>query len=557
MIEDLRLLVQKIFKYPNRGIRRIDFLQETSKIITDFSGCDAVELRFREGNRIYRCKNIKEATTTFQVETVSCSETEDSKITSICQNNRGLERLCCDVIQGNVDLSMSYFTKNGSFWTGDIANSFFIPNTDGLKSNNNLVNVRSLAMIPLSISGKNSGILQLKSTQPDFFTEDKIKFYELIAQVIGFALDNQQTQAALHERVKELTCLYGISQICEQDGVSLEAILQDIVEHLPLAWQYPEIAFGKIILDGRSYLTSGFREGHQKLTSDIVVNSIRRGNVEVVYTKDKPEIDEGPFLKEERTLMNTIAAQIESIIQRKQAEEDKLKLSEQLRHADRLATIGQLAAGVAHELNEPLGNILGFAQLAKKYSGLPAQPAQDIDKIVQASLHAREIIKKLMLFARQTPMKTTKVNLNNIVQDGLYLLESRCAKEGVELVRMLAPNLSEITADSSQLHQVLVNLVVNAIQAMSKGDRLTVQTLEDKDYISLIIEDTGVGMSDEIIKQIFIPFFTTKDVGQGTGLGLPVVHGIVTSHGGTINVASKVGQGTQFNIKLPKNGKKL
>jgi signal transduction histidine kinase len=216
-----------------------------------------------------------------------------------------------------------------------------------------------------------------------------------------------------------------------------------------------------------------------------------------------------------------------------------------------LATIGQLAAGVAHELNEPLGNILGFAQLAKKCPGLPNQAEQDIEKILSASLNAREVIKKMLVFARQIPPQKKEVHLNQVVEEGLSFFESRCAREGIEMVRSLHPDLPEISADPVQLNQVLVNLVLNALQAMPTGGRLTVKTQMGRDHISLIVEDTGIGMSKKVMKQIFTPFFTTKDVGQGTGLGLPVVHGIITSHGGSIQVESKVGGGTRFEIQLP------
>lgn len=362
---------------------------------------------------------------------------------------------------------------------------------------------------------------------------------------------SHSAQAALRERVKELTCLYGIAQITGQPGISLEQILQGIVELLPPAWQYPEITLARITVDGRSYSNPGFRDCRQKQTADIVVGSARRGVVEVVYVEEKPELDEGPFLKEERHLIDGIARQVELIIERRQAEEDRSKLQDQLRHADRLATIGLLAAGVAHELNEPLGNILGFAQLAKKCQGLPESAKQDIEKIESASLHGREVIKKLLVFARQMPPEKRRVNLNEVVEKGLYFWEARCAKAGIELACLLQSDLPEITADPAQMNQVLVNLVVNALQAMPEGGNLTVQTLARDRQVSLIVEDTGIGMGQEVLEKVFVPFFTTKDVGQGTGLGLPVVHGIVTSHGGTIQVESKVGRGTRFEIKLP------
>ncbi|MHC4983210.1 MAG: sensor histidine kinase, partial [Planctomycetota bacterium] len=276
-----------------------------------------------------------------------------------------------------------------------------------------------------------------------------------------------------------------------------------------------------------------------------------RGCVEVVYTQKKPELDEGPFLSEERSLLDAVARQIALIIERRRADEDKQRLQEQLRHADRLATIGQLAAGVAHELNEPLGNILGFAQLAQKHPELPEEANRDLDKVVATSLHARQIINNLMLFSRQMPPHKTQVDLNGIVEEGLYFLESRCAKNGIELVRQLSPELPKITADASQLRQVFVNLVVNAIQAMPGGGALEVRTRLSGDRAALSVQDNGIGMSQEVLNGIFIPFFTTKDVNEGTGLGLPVVHGIVTSHGGTIHVESTPGRGTRFEVELP------
>jgi len=358
-------------------------------------------------------------------------------------------------------------------------------------------------------------------------------------------------KAALAERVKELTCLYGIAQIAGEPGISLEEIIQRIVELLPPAWQYPEIACARITLDGTSYTTPGFRECCQKQTAEIIVGGASRGIVELVYIEEKPDLDEGPFLKEERSLIDAVARQVALVIERRQADEDKLKLYAQLRHADRLATIGMLAAGVAHELNEPVGNILGFAQLAKKCSGVPISAQEDIKKIETASLQARDIIQKLLVFARQRPPKKTQVNLNQVVQDGLFLFEARCAKEGVELIRTLSPNMPEITADPAQLSQVLVNLVVNALQSIPGGGRITVETRFCDNSVYLAVTDTGTGMSKQVLEKIFVPFFTTKDVGQGTGLGLPVVHGIVTAHGGSIDVESKEGRGTRFEIRLP------
>ena len=405
--------------------------------------------------------------------------------------------------------------------------------------------------VPLIVAEETVGLLQLGSRKKDHFKATDVECYKDLAQTLGLALISQQTRASLRERIKELTCLYGIAQLAERPGVRLGQILQEIAECLPPAWQYPEIAAARIVFDDDCYETADFQKCVQKQTADLVVKGQPRGSVEVGYTREKPELDEGPFLKEERSLIDTVARQIALLVERRQAAKDKRRLQSQLRHADRLATIGQLSAGVAHELNEPLGNILAFAQLAGKEPGVPQQVAQDLGKIVKTSLYAREIIKKLMLFARQMPPQKTRVNLNAVIEEGLSFFESRCAKDGVTIERHLSPELPEIIADPSQLHQVLVNLVVNAIQAMPGGGRVRIDTRAADRQVVLGIEDDGVGMSAEVLKKIFIPFFTTKDVHEGTGLGLPVVHGIVTSHGGTVSVESTPGRGARFEIRLP------
>jgi two-component system NtrC family sensor kinase len=365
------------------------------------------------------------------------------------------------------------------------------------------------------------------------------------------AKKTQAVEAALRERVKELTCLYAIAQLAGRPGISLEALLVGIAKLVRRAWQYPEITSARIVLDGRHHEAPAFRSGPQRQTAELVVGGVTRGFIEVVYATAKPVLDEGPFLKEERSLINALAAQVAAIVQRREVEQDRLDLQNQLRHAERLATVGQLAAGMAHELNEPLGNILGFAQLALKTSGVPAQTRADIEKITAASLRARETIRKLLVFARQSPPQKSEVDLNQLVMDGLQLFKARCQKQGVDLELTLAPDLPGLTADPGQLTQVLVNLVVNALQAMPGPGRLKVETKACAKHVSLVVEDTGTGISQEMIPKLFVPFFTTKDVGEGTGLGLSVAHGIVASHHGKITVESVVDQGTRFEIQLP------
>ncbi len=364
-------------------------------------------------------------------------------------------------------------------------------------------------------------------------------------------LNTLDTEARLRERVKELSCLYEVVRIADRPGASFEEVLQEIAELLPPAWQYPEITSGRIVLDQQSYSTDSFRASRWSQSARIVVGGKTRGSIEVVYREERPQLDEGPFLEEERSLINALAREISGIVERHQAREETSDLEEQLRHADRLATIGQLAAGVAHELNEPLSSILGFAQLAEKADGLPAIVGSDLGKIVEACLHAREIVSKLRIFARQMPTQKKETSLNELISEGLFFIESRCSKQGIETIRDLDETLPRITADPGQLLQILTNLTVNAVQSMPEGGRMTIRTYARELEVALIVEDTGTGMTPELQKKIFLPFFTTKDVDQGTGLGLSVVEGIIKAHEGSIEVSSQLGVGSRFEVRLP------
>jgi signal transduction histidine kinase len=374
---------------------------------------------------------------------------------------------------------------------------------------------------------------------------------ERVAILLGVTLANHRAHAALVERVKELTCLHGIARAIGQSKAEVPSILQEVVALLPPAWQHPETARARIVLDGTAYATPGFEHTRSRQSEDIVVRDSTRGKVEVGYIDEKQTADEGPFLIEERALINSVAQEIASLVERQSVEEERELLQEQVRHADRLATIGQLSAGVAHELNEPLAAILGFAQLCRKHDSLPPAAAADLDKIIGATLHARETVKKLMLFARPRPPVREKVRLGRIVEEGILFLESRARKAGIEVRRRVEPGLPDILADPNQLYQVLVNLMVNAMQAMPKGGLLSIDVYAEDGSIILAVEDQGAGMSAQVLQHIFDPFFTTKDVEEGTGLGLPVVHEIVASHGGCVRVRSEPGKGSRFEVQVP------
>jgi signal transduction histidine kinase len=478
----------------------------------------------------------------------------DSGRTLSCRDaDVDLEDLCEEIVERRVDLSLPWFTGAGTFWTGD-THETFQPKPIGGGGSCSLADghFRSLVITPYELEDGGAGLVILTSRQRNHFLPDQIGSYEHVAKILGVAAKQRRAQLALRERVKELTCLYGITRIAARPGVTLEQILQTATELIPKGCLHEDLASAQIVFDDRSFASRSFEESPHTHTQDITVNGSRRGTIKVAYATDLPELDVGPFTKEELDLIEVVAGELTLVIDAREIEEKRNSLEEQLRHADRLATIGQLAAGVAHELNEPLVTILGRAQLAQKVSGLHEQAKTDLDGIVAASLHARDVISKLKLFARRAPARKVESDLNEVVRDGLALLEEHVEKAGITLETRLDPELPIVVADRGQLHQVLINLVVNALQATPPGGRIVVQTEHGGGAIALVVEDTGSGMTEETLKQIFTPFFTTKDADGGTGLGLAVVHGIVSAHGGRIRVKSEVGEGSRFVVRLPR-----
>ncbi len=409
----------------------------------------------------------------------------------------------------------------------------------------------TLMILPIRVGRENIGLITLKWEEPYDIPKEEIDLYQYLFDVIGFARSHRQAKFHLGERIKELTTIFQITRLGVEKDKSLDDVLRGAAELIPPGFLRPEHACCKIVYAGEVFKSRNYDSPTHILKEDIIVNGKVAGSVEVGYTKELNSLDKGPFLSEEKPLLKTIANELGLISERKHFEDEREKLQQQLLHADRLVTVGQLTAGVAHELNEPLGGILGFAQLIKKYGEINETVEKDIDKIIKAAMHAREIIRKLMLFSRQKTPEKTLFNINERIDDGLYLLESRIKKSGIVLKKELSEDIPLIKVDPSQLHQVLVNLVVNAIQAMSDGGTLTIKTEKSINSVNLIVKDTGIGMTSDEIDKIFIPFFTTKGINEGTGLGLPVVLGIVQSHGGSVKVDSEVGKGSVFTVKFP------
>jgi signal transduction histidine kinase len=260
-------------------------------------------------------------------------------------------------------------------------------------------------------------------------------------------------------------------------------------------------------------------------------------------------------LAQQRRLEETIeqlrAAQLESgtrLAAQQQAES-------RLVHAAKLVAVGEMAAGVAHELNNPLTTITGFAELILDDTPTNAKYRADVEMVLREARRARGVVRRLLDFSRQGQQARARVDINEVVEDALALMTHFIHTSGVQLELDLVSGLPWITVDSNQMKQVLLNLVHNALNAMPGGGRLQIRTtMRSKDqrtWLVIQIADDGVGIEESELGRIFEPFYTTRGDSGGTGLGLSVTYGLVADHGGTIYVESKRGSGSVFSVWLP------
>ena len=226
------------------------------------------------------------------------------------------------------------------------------------------------------------------------------------------------------------------------------------------------------------------------------------------------------------------------------------EVSRRLFHAEKMAAVGQLAGGVAHEINNPLGGILALAQLMSRDADRSPDDQENLRLITDAAVRAKRIVESLLTFSRRPSEEKGPVDLARVADDALFLLQSQLKSGRIVLVREYRPALA--VANANQVQQVVLNLVVNAIQAMGGAGRIVVSTgAAGPGRVSLQVADSGPGMRPEVARRAFEPFFTTKPEGQGTGLGLAICYQIAEEHGGSIRLESAPGQGATFVLELP------
>ncbi len=377
--------------------------------------------------------------------------------------------------------------------------------------------------------------------------------------------DQETLSRVTHElkvRVKELNCVFGISEIVEGSGGSIERIMEGAVDLLPVSWEHPEVACARIRLGEREYRSERFAQGAAAQRADILVHGDRAGEIEVRYLEPRPARDEGPFTQGERKLLNAVAERLGHVVERLTAEQRLREQEEELRsritHLTRVNTVGEMASSIAHEVNQPLTAIATYAQACRRLVETGSAEAGDVravlDRIGEEALRAGDIVHRLRALVRDQEREVVPCDLNQLLRDLKPLASVDARLNDVRLRFALEPGLRPVLADGVELQQVALNLIRNGIDAMADTARelrvLEVHTSSVANEEALVrVTDHGCGLAEDLDDELFEPFFTTKE--SGMGLGLSISQSIVAAHGGRLWYTRNADGGTTFSIAIP------
>ena len=431
---------------------------------------------------------------------------------------------------------------------------------------------RSSGSFPLKVEGRVVGLLNLYANEPDFFSAQELDLLDELALDIGFALEFHDQEAKRQQ-----------AEIAVRHS---EERFARMFKNNPLPTSLSRLSDGKFVDANESFLRmSGFARdeviGHSALELGAYPDpAVRPRLIQRLHEDGHVHQHEQTFrtksgnLRDHLLWMELMTVDGEpciltlavDITEQKEAERQQKLLEDQLRQTQKLESLGTLAGGIAHDFNNILGAIISFTELAKMDNAGHADTEENLGEVLKASHRATGLVQQILAFSRQQKHEVINLQLAPVIKEALKLLRATIPAT-IEIRQNISGELPDVRANATQIHQVIMNLCTNASHAIKKTHgTLTVQLdhvrlrpgqprphveLKPGDYLRLQVADTGHGMDPATVKRIFEPFFTTKGPGEGTGLGLAVVHGIIKEHHGVILVDSTPGQGTTFTIYLP------
>lgn len=546
-----------------------DMISAVLSAIRRDTGFDAVGLRLKNGDDFPYFSQTGFPDDFILSENTLLSLDKDG---GICRNKDGsinLECTCGLVISGKADTSNPIFTPGGSFWTN---NSFPLLDLSAdqdprSRPRNKCIHAGygSVALIPIRANQDIVGLLQLNNRKNDCLSLDMILFFEKISCTIGMVLMQKQAEAALRESEDRYRLLFESSS----DGIVIADTETKMFSHVNPAMcrmlGYTASELKTMHVDeihpkhSLPSVSEGFEATGMGKTLEIATLPCLRKDGSIVFA----EINSNMVLLSGRKYNIAI---FRDITERKLAEEEKAGLELQLWESQKMEAVGQLAGGISHDFNNLLSVINGYAQLLLADPALDVSERPKIEEILRAGERAAGLTRQLLVFSRRHPPESKIIDLDAIIS-GMEKMLRRLIKENIAVTRNFSPGLWQIKADPGNIEQVIMNLFINASDAMPEGGILKIETgnlkIDDANrlfhppdiraglYVTLAVSDNGCGMDENIRKHIFEPFFTTKDVGKGTGLGLATVYGIVKQSNARIDVQSELGKGTCFRIYFP------
>ncbi|MHB8142391.1 MAG: ATP-binding protein [Thermoleophilia bacterium] len=413
----------------------------------------------------------------------------------------------------------------------------------------------SIAAIPMKSKGRLIGVMGLGSERPDRFSRTDLDLLGSVASQVAMAVENALLFEDLKGKTQQLTSqneelawtTNQISKLIKVAEREKSFAVRYENPHLAACWEVKQCSQS----DCPSYKSSNLRCWQ-------VAGTHCGGEAQGVFAQKLGNCERCEVYRLARAdRLNSIGEDFNNMMAMlEQKVEEQHQLQEQLVHSTKLAAIGELAANIAHEINNPLTGVLGYAALLKQAAPADDPNTKNLMVIENETLRARDIVRNLLDFARQDSLKRRKMSINDVVGNTLSLLRKQAELSNVAVSVEVDEALPHVRVDANQIKQVFINIINNALHAMPGGGRLDIAVRAAKPdgrrpWVEVVFADTGDGIAPEKLGRVFDPFFTTKDAGKGTGLGLSVSQRIIEEHGGVIEVASLPGSGSTFTVKLP------